>query len=71
MDNSVKSQFVEKSMQRLMGKILDMGRMSEMSERAFKQYERSTKIEFNNLIRLFKEEIFGEVVKDYKEIEEE
>jgi hypothetical protein len=66
MDNSAKSEFLEKSMQRLMGKIIDMGRMSEMSERAFKQFERTSKIEFNNHIRVFKEQILGEKVEDFE-----
>jgi len=58
MDNKGKVEFLEKTMQKLMGEVIDNARMSEMSDRAFKQYERTTKIKFNNLIRLFKEHLF-------------
>lgn len=66
MENKGKVEFLEKSMQKLMGEIIDSARISEMSDRAFKQYERTTKIKFNNLIRIFKEHIF-----DVKEEEKE
>lgn len=58
MEDKSKIEFLEKSMQKLMGEVIDNARMSEMSERAFKQYERTTKINFNNLIRMFKEHLF-------------
>jgi hypothetical protein len=72
MDNNAKSEFLEKGLQKLMGKVIDMGRMSEMSERAFKQFERSTKIEFNNLIRILKEQVLGIATEEnYIHTEEE
>jgi hypothetical protein len=59
MENREKAELLEKGLQHLMGKILDMARISELSERSFKQFERTTKIEFNGLIRLLKDKAFG------------
>ena len=39
----------------LMGKMLDIGRMSDMGIRQFEQFERTTKNEFNNVVQYFKE----------------
>ena len=62
MELKEKAEFTEKILQRLMGEILDMGRISEMSERAFKQYERTAKIKFNTVIRMVNEQVFD--IKD-------
>jgi hypothetical protein len=70
MDNKAKVEFLERAMQKLMGKVLDMGRLTEMGDRAFIQFERSTKIEFNSLSRLFKEQFFGVVDEVRKEPKE-
>ena len=59
MENKDKAEFTERAMQKLMGKVLDLARISEMSERANKQFERTIKIEFNSLIRLLLEQSFG------------
>ena len=40
----------KRSMEKAMGKALDYGRMTEMSERAFKQYSRSIKNDFNRIV---------------------
>jgi hypothetical protein len=52
MDTKAKVEFLKKSMEKLMGTQLDYSRMSEMSERAQGQFERTTKAEFHKLTDL-------------------
>jgi predicted aldo/keto reductase-like oxidoreductase len=59
MTDKEKSELLEKSLQRLMGEVLDMGRISGMSDRSFEQFERTTKIKVNSTIRLLKEELYS------------
>ena len=59
MNNEQKASILERSLQHLMGEMIDLSRISEMSERAQKQFERTTKIRVNGLIRLLKQEILG------------
>jgi len=68
MDNGAKSEFLEKSLQKLMGEMIDLMRVSEMSERAFLQSQRTTKIKFNGTIRILKEQLLG--IFDETKIEE-
>lgn len=58
-NEKMKAEFTEKAVQKVMGKILDMGRISGMSDRSFEQFQRSTKIECNNLSRILLQELFG------------
>ena len=49
--------FIDRTLDKLMGDIVDWGKMSEMSERAYTQFEKSVKINFNNLRKLYKEKL--------------
>lgn len=59
MDNAQKAELMQKSMEKLMGSVIDWARMSQMDERQFNQFARSTKIGFNNTSRFFSQEFFG------------
>jgi len=41
---------VKRSMEKAMGKALDLGRVSGMSDRSFEQYEKTIKNDFNRII---------------------
>lgn len=58
MEIKEKAELLELSLQRTMGKVLDLGRISGMSDRSFQQFERTIKIEVNGMIRLLKQELF-------------
>ena len=59
MNEKEKIEFMSKALLRLMGSQLDNMRVSGMSDRSLEQITRNTKREFNDLIRIFNEEIFG------------
>ena len=54
-----KAEWLEQELQRLMGSQLDMARVSGMSDRNFRQYERTTKQTFTAGIKLIKKELLG------------
>ena len=59
---------VKRAIEKSMGKALDYGRMSEMSDRAFEQYERTIKKEFNGIINYTLELLEDEgFIEDNKE----
>lgn len=54
-----KEEWLEQELQKLMGSQLDMARVSGMSDRNFRQYERTTKQTFKAGIELIKQELLG------------
>jgi len=73
------SYIFKRSLEKAMGKALDYGRISGMSERSFKQYERSLKNDFNSIIEQGQEILVeagylkpGDVIiREKKKIQEE
>jgi hypothetical protein len=49
--------FIEKTVDVIMGELLDAGRMSDMGDRQFSQFERTIKNKFNNFKKLYKEKL--------------
>jgi len=50
-------EFIDKTFEVVMGETLDFGRISEMSDRAFNQFERSVRNKFNNMRKLYKDKL--------------
>jgi len=57
MPDQKKDYFIKKFLQRLMGSQLDQARLTPMNERQFKQFERTTRNDFNTIIELFQKNL--------------
>lgn len=64
-NTEIKAEILSKSVQQVMGKILDLVRISEVSDRAQQQMERTIKVEFHKLIDYLNLNIL-EISKDDK-----
>jgi len=58
---SVSETFIIKTLENIMGELLDSARMSDMGDRQFSQFERTIKNKFNNIKKLYIEKL---ILKD-------
>jgi len=56
-EENVSEVFISKTIENVMGELLDAGRMSDMGDRQFSQFERTLKNKFNNLKKLYNEKL--------------
>lgn len=50
-------EFIQKTMEYLMGEALDLGKMSDIGDRQLTQFQKSIKNKFNEQIRIYKNKL--------------